>query len=84
MRLLQSRYTREERLTTVALGDSPNDTAMLELADIAVLIKSAKSEQIRLQSPRKIIRTQLPGPAGWQDAIEEILALADSNQLETN
>lgn len=59
--------------TTVALGDSPNDSAMLEAADIAVIIKSAKSEQIHLQKPGRIIRTKRPGPAGWQDAILEIL-----------
>lgn len=59
--------------TTVALGDSPNDSAMLEAADIAVIIKSAKSVQIQLQKPGHIIRTNRPGPAGWQDAILEIL-----------
>ncbi|MFK7863222.1 MAG: HAD-IIB family hydrolase [Pseudohongiellaceae bacterium] len=58
---------------TIALGDSPNDEAMLNCADIAVVIKSAKSERIKLTGAQKVIRTKRPGPAGWQDAMLEIL-----------
>ena len=66
---------------TVALGDSPNDSAMLNAADIAVIIKSAKSNQIHCHKAGKIIRTIKPGPAGWNDAVLEILSLFDANQL---
>ncbi|MCY4358792.1 MAG: HAD-IIB family hydrolase [Gammaproteobacteria bacterium] len=66
---------------TVALGDSPNDYAMLNAADIAVIIKSAKSDQIELNKPQYIIRSQWPGPAGWQEAIMEILSRMDSGKL---
>lgn len=69
---------------TVALGDSPNDTAMLEAADVAVIIKSAKSDRIALQQPTRVIRTSRPGPAGWKDAMLEILQLLDSDQLAAN
>ncbi len=75
------RESSDEELITVALGDSPNDSSMLEAADIAVVIKSGKSEQIELQNPKHIIRTHRPGPAGWQDAIMEILEMLDSDQL---
>lgn len=61
------------RTLTVALGDSPNDIAMLEAADIAVVIKSPKSDQISLENPKQVIRTNRPGPAGWQDAVLTIL-----------
>lgn len=66
---------------TVALGDSPNDEAMLNCADIAVIIKSAKSERISLCSDKRVIRTKRPGPAGWQDAVLEILARYDGGEL---
>lgn len=64
--------------TVIALGDSPNDCAMLDAADIAVIIKSAKSSRIHLDNPGQVIRTAEPGPQGWQSAMTEIIA-----QLET-
>jgi mannosyl-3-phosphoglycerate phosphatase len=64
--------------TTVALGDSPNDAAMLNSADIAVVIKSAKSGQIRCPNAGTVITTSKPGPSGWNDAILEILSLYDT------
>ena len=66
---------------TVALGDSPNDHAMLNSADIAVVIRSAKSEQIQLDQPQHIIRTRRPGPAGWQEAMLLILERVDAGKL---
>ena len=75
---------RERSLITVALGDSPNDAAMLNAADIAVIIKSGKSSLIHCPAPQKIIHTKIPGPAGWNEAILEILALYDSGQLENS
>lgn len=72
MRWLQCQEPSSKKIT-VALGDSPNDIAMLEAADIAVVIKSPKSDQIALKNPQQVIRTNRPGPAGWQDAILAIL-----------
>lgn len=59
----------------IALGDSHNDEAMLNVADIAVVIKSKHSEKLTITKPKEVIRTNLPGPAGWQVGIEEALAL---------
>ena len=70
--------------TIVALGDSPNDAAMLNSADIAVIIKSAKSGLIHCPDAARIIHTKRPGPAGWNEAMLEILALHDSGQLENS
>lgn len=76
------RKQQNDSLTlTVALGDSPNDEAMLNCADIAVIIKSAKSERIKLAHDQKAIRTKRPGPAGWQDAMLEILEQYDRGAL---
>lgn len=78
---LREQQAGNDAVITVALGDSPNDSAMLEAADIAVIIKSGKSERIELHKPDKIIRTSRPGPAGWKDALTEILGLLDSDGL---
>lgn len=68
----------------IALGDSPNDLSLLAAADVAVVIKSGKSDQLDPQGPATIIRTSLPGPAGWNDGIRQILNLLDSQQLLIN
>lgn len=78
MAWLCQRYANEaaelnRSLIKIALGDSPNDESMLNAADIAVVIKSPRSESVRLNRPDQIIRTQLYGPAGWQAAMDEIL-----------
>lgn len=75
---------QEQPLISVALGDSPNDAAMLNAADIAVIIKSAKSSLIHCPKPQRLIHTQIPGPAGWNEAVLEILALYDSDLLEAS
>ena len=72
---------QQQPVITVALGDSPNDAAMLNAADVAVIIKSAKSTLIHCPEPKRLIHTKIPGPAGWNEAILEILALYDSGQL---
>lgn len=77
MRWLKAQRGNGRPVLTVALGDSPNDLDMLQGADIAVIIKSAKSERIELSGPARIIRTQRPGPAGWHDAIMDILSASE-------
>lgn len=72
---LRKLYDSEgDRHVTVALGDSPNDAAMLDAADIAVVVRSARSRSIEPQGPNLVIRTAEPGPVGWNAAILEVLA----------
>ncbi len=58
---------------TVALGDSPNDRKMLESADIAVIIPAAKGPELTLNKTKNVLIPKEKGPAGWRDAMEEIL-----------
>jgi mannosyl-3-phosphoglycerate phosphatase len=69
---LRQRFGRDA--TVIALGDSPNDEAMLAAADIAVIIKSARSESLHPVGPERVIRTRQAGPAGWQEAMSALLA----------
>ena len=82
MQWLCNYYSGEKPVSIVALGDSPNDAAMLNAADIAVVIKSARSHLIQLEKPNKVIRTQQPGPIGWQAAMDEILPTLSSAKGE--
>lgn len=66
---------------TVALGDSPNDQAMLEAATVAVIIRSAKSSRMDISGPRTVIRTSRPGPTGWSEAMNQILDQYERGEL---
>jgi len=63
-----------EGIPLVCLGDSPNDIDMLDVADIPVLIKSAKKEYPTLtRSNPNAIKTTGLGPVGWSEALTQIL-----------
>lgn len=63
-----------ERITSVALGDSENDKAMLQSADIAVAIKRPDGSHLDCHGIRQTLLTEQPGPAGWNEAILQILS----------
>ena len=73
LRRLKQRYSEVSEPTVVALGDSPNDTTMLAAADIAVIIKSVRSDSMTVEGPKRVIRTERSGPAGWQQAVSELI-----------
>ncbi len=68
---------------TIALGDAPNDVAMLQAADRAFIIANPHGPGIASlpeEASGKIARSQLSGPAGWNlcmmDALDELDGLA--------
>jgi mannosyl-3-phosphoglycerate phosphatase len=75
MAWVRNRYESEagQRMTVVALGDSPNDADMLDAADFAVVIRSAKSDQVRPTRPRQVLSTSERGPCGWREAMDALL-----------
>jgi mannosyl-3-phosphoglycerate phosphatase len=79
LRRLKARYSEAEVPTVVALGDSPNDATMLAAADIAVIIRSARSGSMQVEGPERVIRTDRAGPAGWQQAVAVLLDEAASD-----
>jgi mannosyl-3-phosphoglycerate phosphatase family protein len=57
---------------TIVLGDSPNDAAMLSMADISVMISSPSNKALQtLLVPH--IRTRQEAPHGWAEAIDKAL-----------
>lgn len=56
----------------LALGDSANDTAMLEAADIAVVVPHAQGPRIEPRAPRVVVAPE-PAGAGWNAAVLSIL-----------
>lgn len=61
------------QLSSIALGDSQNDVAMLEVADHAIVVRSPVHPPPKLQRKNKLYLTQSPGPLGWKEGIQRIL-----------
>lgn len=73
---LMQRYRRlwpGASVRSVALGDGPNDRAMLEAADLAVVIPAAEGKTLRLERSAGVVYAPEPGPRGWRAAMEQIL-----------
>ncbi len=66
--------TQGQRPTTVALGDSHNDVAMLDAADYAVVIRSPVHEPPALSRKKNVLITEHTGPRGWAEGVEQTLA----------
>ena len=68
-------------LTSVSLGDGPNDLGMLASTDIAVIIPGKHKHRLNLQSHNRILSPASPGPAGWNEAMLELLTELHENQF---
>lgn len=67
MRYLTQLYTHEEQLPqTLALGDGGNDLAMLQAADIAVVMPPAKGQTLQIDGA---YYAQAEAPWGWVEAV---------------
>lgn len=53
----------------LVLGDGENDRAMLEIADIAVVMPDSKGQYLTLNSTNQIYQAQQSAPDGWVEAI---------------
>ena len=62
-------YFREKEVAIIALGDRPNDLAMLQAADIGVVIAT---DDFTLEAD-DVLRSTLTGPRGWAEMMTQIL-----------
>lgn len=71
---------------TLALGDAPNDTEMLERADFGVIIANPHHTPLPTlqgEAADRIIRTDHPGPIGWNRAVLDLLERLGLNDSMT-
>jgi mannosyl-3-phosphoglycerate phosphatase family protein len=75
VRLLLDRFRAQHgEVTSIALGDGYNDLPMLATVDRAVLIRhNDGSFDPRIELPG-LIKSELPGPAGWNATLLQLLA----------
>lgn len=61
---------------TIALGDAPNDAEMLQAADYGVIVRNDSAPPMPPLPdlpPERLRRTVRPGPAGWNEAVLQLL-----------
>jgi len=73
---LAQEYKKQHALAaikTIAIGDSGNDTAMLEQADLALIIRSPIHAPPKLKRLRGFFISEEFGPRGWSSGLRKIL-----------
>ncbi|HXU93908.1 MAG TPA: HAD-IIB family hydrolase [Gallionella sp.] len=73
--LLMSLYRREHgEAASIGLGDSLNDLPMLQAVDRPVLLRRSDGSFDEHVDLPGLLKTHLPGPLGWNDAVLQLLA----------
>ena len=70
--IAQEHRKRHGSAFVIALGDAPNDMAMLEAADMGIIVPNPGHGGITAldgEATGRIIRADAPGPEGWNRAI---------------
>lgn len=71
------RLSAGEMIRTVALGDAPNDLAMLEAANCGIIIANPAHKPLPVTEREKqgfILRSEQTGPEGWNIMIHQLVA----------
>lgn len=78
LRAVEALYRNEfPSLRTIGLGDGLNDVPFLKEVEVPVIMRSPRAEQLRELLPGASM-TNLPGPAGWAEAVIRLTQTANS------
>ena len=70
---LYGRQAEGKTPASLAIGDSQNDTAMLEAADCALIIRSPSHAAPTLLRSERTLHSSNYGPGGWDEGVRKIL-----------
>lgn len=70
------------RVADLAIGDSGNDRAMLEVAGSAVLVRSPEHDYPELRRSSGVMRSLAYGPEGWAEGVSRWLLEQDANDQQ--
>jgi len=65
------------KVKTIVLGDSANDAAMMNIADISIIVNSPSNSQLEKLSNADF-KTLNEAPQGWVDGIKQALLKIDN------
>lgn len=72
--LLKQIYERKfGQVVTIALGDSPIDSPMLEQVDYPILVRNYQGEHDQTIALPNLIRAEGIGPGGWNEAVLQVI-----------
>ena len=84
IREVESNHQVFSSFPTIAIGDSQNDTAMLEAADHALLIRSPSHAPPRLDRKDNVLLTEHFGPEGWNEGMRKLLQQLNNTTDSSN
>ena len=64
-------------VTSVGVGDGPNDVNFLNAVDLPVIVQSRFADAVRRAVPRALV-SRLPGPHGWNEVVVRAISSAGS------
>lgn len=72
------RHHADSQVTTIGLGDGPNDIPLLNAVDVPIVVRSSDLQEILERVPAALV-TDHKGPRGWSDAVLEIMRDRDES-----
>lgn len=63
----------KSKVESVALGDGENDREMLEMADIAIQVRSPVHPFPAISASGEVVKTDRYGPEGWYQAVKALI-----------
>ena len=64
-------------VTSIGVGDGPNDVNFLNAVDLPVIVHSRFTDTVRGAVPRALV-SRLPGPHGWNEVVVRAISSAGS------